>query len=227
MIKVENRKRVLKLNIFQESACYKKPFSFKAAETYPLPPYSTIKGLLHKVIDADDYCSMRISVQGNYESKFNNFQTTYFYKSTDITTMPMNVHQLFNINLIIHVSAKDELLESIYNGFRNLNEAISVGRREDLARIDNIEFIWVKQIDLDDDDNGAILIKNPIYIPKDQIYGRLHGVNFRLNNWYEKINDMRNWHKTDVLYANSDQQIEEGLIFVEENNPEELMFFSD
>ncbi|UZQ49130.1 type I-B CRISPR-associated protein Cas5b [Clostridium kluyveri] len=223
---MENCKRVLKLNIFQESACYKKPFSFKAAETYPLPPYSTIKGLLHRVINADRYCPMGVSIQGSYESKFNNFQTTYFYKSTTITTMPMNIHQLFNINLIIHVSAEEELLKNIYNGFYNLNEAISVGRREDLARLDNIEFIWTKQIDMEDEYDGKI-IKNPVYIPKSQICDVLHGINYRLNNWYEKMNDMRNWHKTDVLYANNDQEIEEGLIWVEENNPEELMFFSD
>lgn len=34
--------KVLKLKLFQETACYKKPFAFKVAETYPLPPYSTI-----------------------------------------------------------------------------------------------------------------------------------------------------------------------------------------
>jgi CRISPR-associated protein Cas5t len=227
VINVENRKRVLKLNIFQESACYKKPFSFKAAETYPLPPYSTIKGLLHKVINADKYYPMGVSVQGNYESKFNNFQTTYFYKDKGITTMPMNVHQLFNINLTIHISSEEELLKKIYNGFYNLNEAVSLGRREDLARIDNIEFTWAKQVDIDDDDYNSYLIKNPIYIPKGQICEELHGINYRLNNWYEKVNNIRNWHKTDVLYANSDQEIEEGLIWVEENNPEELIFFSD
>lgn len=34
--------KILRLKLFQESACYKKPFAFKVAETYPLPPYSTI-----------------------------------------------------------------------------------------------------------------------------------------------------------------------------------------
>lgn len=225
---MENCKKVLKLNIFQESACYKKPFSFKAAETYPLPPYSTIKGLLYRVIDADKYNSMGVSVQGDFENKFNNFQTIYFYKSDTITTMPMNVHQLFNINLTIHVSAEEELLHRIYDGFYNLGEAVSVGRREDLARIDNIEFITAKQIDVDDEDNDAIIIKNPIYIPKNQISDDIDGINYRINNWYDdKINGMKNWHKTDVVYANNDQQIESGLVWVEENNPKELMFFSD
>ncbi|URZ03336.1 type I-B CRISPR-associated protein Cas5b [Clostridium felsineum] len=224
---MENCKKVLKLNIFQESACYKKPFSFKAAETYPLPPYSTIKGLIHRVLNADKYYPMAISVQGNFENKFNNFQTIYFYKSDTITNMPMNVHQLFNINLIVHILADKELLQRIYDGFYNFGEAVSVGRREDLARIDNIEFITAKQIDIDDENNSAIAIKNNIYIPKNQISDDIDGINYRINNWYDKINDMRSWHKTDVLYANNDQQIESGLVWVEENNPEELMFFSD
>ncbi|MBV4417621.1 type I-B CRISPR-associated protein Cas5b [Clostridium tyrobutyricum] len=224
---MESRKKVLKFNIFQESACYKKPFSFKAAETYPLPPYSTIKGLMHKVIDADRPYPMEVSVQGSYESKFNSFQTIYFYKSKNITTMPMNIHQLFNVKLIIHVSAEEKLLEKIYYGFQNLNEVVSLGRREDLARLDNVEFTWAKQVDIDDDDNEAVSIKNPIYIPKSQTYDLLHGVNFRINNWYEKVNEMRIWNKTDVLYANTDQEISEGLVWIEEDKPKELIAFSD
>ena len=72
---------ILKLKIFQETACYKKPLAFKVAETYPLPPYSTVIGMFHKIIGAKpgEYFPMNISIQGNYESIFNNYQTFFLH----------------------------------------------------------------------------------------------------------------------------------------------------
>lgn len=72
--------KALRLDLFQETACYRKPFAIKISETYPLPPYSTINGLLHRILDAKEYIPMRISIQGDYESLVNEYQTTYFYK---------------------------------------------------------------------------------------------------------------------------------------------------
>ena len=68
--------KILKLKLFQETACYKKPFAFKVAETYPLPPYSTVIGMFHKILGADsgEYYPMNISIQGEYESIFSNYQ---------------------------------------------------------------------------------------------------------------------------------------------------------
>ena len=45
--------KILKLKLYQETACYKKPFATKVAETYPLPPYSTIIGMFHKILQAE------------------------------------------------------------------------------------------------------------------------------------------------------------------------------
>ena len=42
--------KILKLKLYQETACYKKPFATKVAETYPLPPYSTVIGMFHKIL---------------------------------------------------------------------------------------------------------------------------------------------------------------------------------
>lgn len=74
--------KILKLKLFQETACYKKPFAFKVGETYPLPPYSTIIGMFHKILGAasGEYFPMNISIQGNYESIFNNYQTLRMFK---------------------------------------------------------------------------------------------------------------------------------------------------
>ena len=85
--------KILKLKLFQETACYKKPFAFKVAETYPLPPFSTVIGMFHKILDAKsgEYFPMNISIQGNYESIFSNYQTLRMFKGNKVTSMPRNV----------------------------------------------------------------------------------------------------------------------------------------
>ena len=93
--------KALRLDLFQETACYREPFAIKISETYPLPPYSTINGLLHRILDAKEYIPMRISIQGDYESLVNEYQTTYFYKKNTVTKMPMNQHLLLNVISII------------------------------------------------------------------------------------------------------------------------------
>ncbi|MCF8011637.1 MAG: type I-B CRISPR-associated protein Cas5b [Clostridiales bacterium] len=72
--------KALRIKVFQDTACYKKPLSFKVGETYPLPPFSTVKGMLHAVMDANEYIPMNISIQGGYEYSFLEYQSHYFYK---------------------------------------------------------------------------------------------------------------------------------------------------
>ncbi|WP_069650797.1 type I-B CRISPR-associated protein Cas5b [Caloranaerobacter ferrireducens] len=198
--------RVLKLKLFQETACYKKPFAFKTWETHPLPPYSTVIGMLHSILNAEEYISMSISVQGNYESKFTNFQSIYFYKPKEITKMPLNIHLLYNVNLIIHVRAENEILEEIVFGIKNLNEHLSLGRKEDLVRIDEVKFVEVKEIDIDELDDGR-KIECPIYIPIEQLPEDVWGISYRLNWKYKVINGLRQWEKINVKYVESGEII--------------------
>ncbi len=214
--------RALRLDLFQETACYKKPFALKISETYPLPPYSTVNGMLHKLLDAKEYIPMNISIQGDYESIVNNYQTTYFYKKKEVTTMPMNQHMLLNVKLITHVNAEDEILDKIYDSILNLDEYLSLGRKEDLVRIDNVRFVEVDEYEVDDykyriNDMDKkqfrfYTLKNNIYIPKKNSY-RLSGINYRLNSYYEKTRN--NWTKIDTLYVDRERKIGLGKILLD------------
>ena len=119
--------KILKLKLYQETACYKKPFATKVAETYPLPPYSTVIGMFHKILQAQagQYFPMNVSVQGSYEGIFSNYQNLRKYKGKEVTSMPFNVHQLLNVNLIIHVQAEDEIIDRIYQNIVNGTETFT------------------------------------------------------------------------------------------------------
>lgn len=153
--------KLLKIKLFQETACYLKPFAFKVGETYPLVPFSTIKGMLHAVLDATEYIPMNISIQGSYESIFIDYQKKYMYKKREVppllttaglpdeveldakmvTTMPMYQHLLFNVEHVIHIEAEEFIIEELYTKLNHLDTTLSLGRWEDLVRIDEIKLI--------------------------------------------------------------------------------------
>ncbi|HBG4729719.1 TPA: type I-B CRISPR-associated protein Cas5 [Clostridioides difficile] len=230
--------KVLKLDLFQETACYKKPFAMKITETYPLPPYSTINGLIHKILNATEYIPFNISVQGTYESIFNNYQTTYFYKKDSITSMPMNSHMLLNVNLIIHIGGDFDLLKEIYDSLLNYDEHLSLGRKEDLLRINDIRFIEVNKFEVDEDiqlddyENYRLSkynIRMPIYIPKSSLQDEyIEGISYRLNNYYDnnaKEDKKRVWNKVDSYYVDDEIPISVGNILLDDEG--DLLYFNN
>lgn len=192
--------KILKLNLFQETACYKKPFAYKVAETYPLPPYSTVIGMFHKILQAKpgEYFPMNISIQGEFESIFSNYQTLRMFKGKDVVTaMPRNVHQLLNINLVIHIEAADDVIDKIYNNILMGEETFTLGRNEDLVRVDGIKIL--KEVKPVTETN---LENYNAYVPKAKTN---NGINYRLNTVYKiDENNLRRWEKTDVKYIEKD-----------------------
>jgi len=190
--------KILKMKLFQETACYKKPFAFKVAETYPLPPYSTVIGMFHKIIGAKpgEYYPMNISIQGDYESIFSNYQNLRMFKGKGkVTQMPRNVHQLLNVNLIIHMQAEDETVEKIYNNVISGKESFTLGRNEDLVRVDEI-----KIIDKPKEVRDKFINNHNAYIPVKYTDEYVNGINYRLNSVYTIKNELRNWEKINVKY---------------------------
>lgn len=195
--------KILKLKLYQETACYKKPFAFKVAETYPLPPYSTVIGMLHKILQAKtgEYFPMNISIQGNYESIFSNYQNLRMFKGKDqVTAMPRNVHQLLNVELVIHVKAEDEIIDKLYTNSTQGVETFTLGRNEDLVRVDEIKIIQEPKIEEYKLEN----VKYNAYIPSEKI----QGINYRLNTTYTIKNDLRKWEKVDVKYVEKHTNID-------------------
>ncbi len=193
--------KILKLKLYQETACYKKPFAFKVAETYPLPPYSTVIGMLHKALQAKngEYFDMNISIQGEYESIFSNYQSLRMYKGNgQVTAMPRNVHQLLDINLIIHVQAEDNIIEKLYENLSQGKETITLGRNEDLLRIDHIKIIpEPKEV-------YRVIANHSAYVPNKEV----QGIKYRLNTVYKIENDLRKWEKVNVTYIEKNNNVQ-------------------
>ncbi|TCS93599.1 type I-B CRISPR-associated protein Cas5b [Hazenella coriacea] len=214
--------KVLKIKLFQETASYTKPFAFKVGETYPIPPYSTVIGMIHWIIGATSYQEMNVSIQGNYEDKFVDYRTTSLFKGNTIATSPLNVHLLYGVSLTIHISADKELLHQIAQELSSPGEYLSLGRKEDLVRIDSISWMDVTE---EETSGHHHTLTQGIYIPLDYLYDPelTSGIRYRLNTTYDVLHDQRIWKKIDVLYLTEGDLLEEETLFKDEEG--DLVYF--
>lgn len=154
---MKDNKKAVRLKLHQNMVNYKKPTSFQLKESYPLPPYSTVIGMVHFLCDYKEYKEMDISIQGRYHSKVNDLYTRYEFKNGmryDETRHQLKVGDygvsrgistvelLVDVELLIHIIPEDQgLLEEIGNAFLHPREYPSLGRREDLVTIGEVKVV--------------------------------------------------------------------------------------
>ena len=185
--------KAIKLKLYQNMVNYKVPTSFQLKESYPLPPYSTVIGMVHSLCDFKEYKPMKISINGNYFSKVNDLYTRYEFKNGN--PFEMGRHQLnvngyginrgvataellVDVNLTIHIIPEDqseEFLNTIFEAFKYPREYPSLGRREDIVLIRDVKIVDVEKKEMEKDlENGE---DDFAYIPVNFIQEKLvnHG----------------------------------------------------
>lgn len=172
--------KAIRLKIFQNLVNYKLPTSFQLKETYPLPPYSTVIGMVHNACEFTEYVPMKVSVQGKYHSKVNDLATRYEFKpgmNFDKSRHQLNVdgfgigrgvstvELLSEVELLIHIVPENqEFVEEICEKLTYPHEYLSLGRREDLIVFGELpKIVEVEEAELEED----LSIKNSYsaYIP--------------------------------------------------------------
>ena len=228
--------RVLRLKLYQQTACYKKPFAFKVSETYPLPPYSTIKGMLHAILNANSLIPMKISIQGQYETMATDYQTHYFFKKdttnefaltldglgieremSDVTTMPIYMHMLFNVELLIHVHAEEDVLIELERKINAGTTHLSLGRWEDLVRVDECELVEIRECEEEP------LLTYSAYVPMKAITNEAY-FKYKLNWTYRILKGVRVWDKIPVGYMLAGEPIEEYEEFAKDTYGDIVLF---
>lgn len=159
--------KAIKVTAFQESANYKVPISHDFRESYPLPPYSTIIGMVHYLCDFKEYHPMKISIQGSYGSTTSDLYTEYEFKNgmkfepkrhqlnvngLGVSRGVAQVQLMIDVRLVLHIIPADQTeVDNIYNCLKCPREYPSIGRREDLAVFENVEIVEVSQHHLNSD----------------------------------------------------------------------------
>lgn len=192
--------KAIKLFLNQETANYKVATSFQLKQTYPLPPFSTIIGMVHHICGYENYVPMKISVQGKYFSKTNDLFTRYEFKNAvkyekrrhnikvgeyGISRGIGTTEMLVDVKLRIHIVPEDQThVKEIYEAFKKPKEYISLGRHEDLAVLEKVEMVNIEEVELQEDTpvrNGfSTYVPLKAYNTEDHASGKkITGVNTR------------------------------------------------
>jgi CRISPR-associated protein Cas5t len=199
--------KIIRLKAFQEKASYRVAYSFENIETYPLPPYSTVLGFIHNILQAKETIEgINLSIQGRYEGLVKNYVRFHKFESkkTEGKPYPVVVAELFNIELVVHIKMPNEELHRVlFESFKNPSFYPYLGRPEDLILKMQVEEIEDTQKEVED-------LLYDTYIPRD-IAAKLEldGIFYSLDAYYKKINNRRVFEKIPVLYVQEEYPIAE------------------
>lgn len=211
--------RAVKIRAFQPYASWKVPMSQQIKESYPLPPYSTVIGMVHSACGFTNYVPMKVSIQGLYYSRIQDLYTRYEFKpgtafeegrhqvrvTTDsgdygITRSLGVVELVIDATLVIHICPDDqELVPILADGLWHPREYPSLGRREDLIRIDDVLTVDLVRRD---PRPGELSLRYDAWIPvgSPEEANTTVGTIYRLNRDY-KVDPNSNARVWNKIYA--------------------------
>lgn len=216
----------IRIKAYQNLVNYKKPTSFQLKETYPLPPYSTVIGMVHNACEFTSYQEMDISVQGRYFSKVNDLYTRYEFgpcnyeegrhnvkvpsiaedKSYGVIRGTSTTELLTDVELVLHIVPKNEdLVEKIFKALKYPSKYLSLGRHEDLMRIDEVKIVNVVETEVEEDIEMGL----DAYIPRKHFRENKiekFGTTYQINKVYKpqtikKGLTIRQWERVDVVHG--------------------------
>jgi CRISPR-associated protein Cas5t len=219
---------ILRVKLYQEFACYRKPLTFNFWETYPLPPLSTVKGFFHNVLEAKEYIPARYSIQGSFKSLFLDTQIVNKFArktATDgvyidehdkkLTKSPLCVANLYSVSLTIYIESDLYYLEKFKENLL-IHEYPSLGRKEDLVRVDSVDMVELIERDLFKDEYQ---LENGIYLSKEKAKELgLSGINYRMRFRYEIIDGIRYFDRRDVVYVDNGVLKDGNILYDKEEN---------
>jgi len=147
--------KALRIVLTQSKAHYRKEESVTNKMTYPLPPFSTVIGALHKACNFKEYQPMDLSIQGSFASLVKQPYTDYCFldsvmddrgllvklKASDlqcnafdkVAEAVSSKGNSFRNNITIQIY--NQMLIDEYIGLKNLNDQLDEFKKNRLAKI--------------------------------------------------------------------------------------------
>lgn len=191
--------KVIRVQCFQNLANYCKPTSFLIKETYPLPPYSTVLGMIHAACGFTEYHPMKLSIQGTNKGTLPDLYIRYsfdfgvgyeegrhqlcvpgenidygVYKGIAYTELICENHMVF------HILPLPQDFEQVMLGLTTPRRYTSLGRHEDLLDVESVDAVDLG-ICIED-----VSCANDIYIPAANIRSEEESLFFDAGNLSEE-----------------------------------------
>jgi len=156
----------IKVALFAPTASFRIPESHTFQQTLPLPPITTIKGILGAAAgfscqEVQDYCDdneVLVGILGTSQSRYTDLWKYYKIKSKEIISAVLSREFLFQLNFeLIYVCKKRKVIDDMKLWFSDPKYAITAGNSDDLAKITSIS--KVSEVELAEQDmfNNTIL----------------------------------------------------------------------
>ncbi len=230
--------KAIRVKVYQQSANFRKPASFLVRESYPLPPYSTVIGMIHNACGFanGEYHPMKICIQGDSISEHSDLATMYTFgikydpsrhnagkvknakgEYDGIGKGVKSIHTITDLEMCFHiVPEEEEMFDVILNGLKNPKNYISLGRYEDFVRVDE-----VKEVELREVEGKTVSNKQSMYIPVKYITGRNNAIGtiYNLTKVFniDKKTNIRTWTETvKVMYAKRNSKIKPEKTFFDD-----------
>ena len=227
--------KAIRVKLYQNLVNYRKPTSFQLKESFPLPPYSTVIGMVHAACGFQQYQPMQVSIQGKYHSKVNDLWTRYEFagatyeegrhtvklhsskdnKSYGATRGVSTAELLVDVELVLHIVPEEEaLVNFIERSLKEPPEYLSLGRREDHAQVEEVKIVELEEEELTDDK----YLDYDAYVPVDMFVNdeiSTTATMYHLNKVYQKVElkkgvETRQWEKIRVNHVAHGSQIDNG-----------------
>ena len=220
--------RAIRVKCFQNLVNYKKPSSFIIKETFPLPPYSTVLGMIHAACGYTEFHPMKLCIQGTNSGTVSELYTRYSFSAGTkyeegrhqicvedgerygIFRGIANVELVCDNDMVIHVIPEEDDFEKVYNSLKYPPRYLSLGRYEDLLDIERVDIVNIHQED-------EVETKRDMYIPVSYgiELGDRRGTIYNLTKEYEITKQgLRRWKKENgrvkAYYCSGGVVIDEG-----------------
>lgn len=170
--------QVLKVRLYATTGMYRNPVTMEVIETYPLPPPSTIIGFIKRLIESEELPEIDFSIQGKYGGIATDYQW-FIKKEIKNTRKPIISSILTDLNLIIHIKGKKEILEQIKKIIENPTIYPSLGRAEDLVKIESVKFINIEEKTIIEKTLNNSCYINQSSIPE-KLKKNINGISYKL-----------------------------------------------
>lgn len=175
--------KAIRVECFQNLVNYRKPSSFIIKESFPLPPYSTVLGMIHTACGYTEYHPMKVSIQGKNAGSISELYTRYSFsfdtkyesgrhqiciqdkdKTYGAFKGIAHVELICNNAMILHIAPSEDDLDKVYLSLSNPPVYLALGRHEDILDIRKVEIVELHE-------EEETVANNDIYIPIDSESG--------------------------------------------------------
>jgi CRISPR-associated protein Cas5t len=215
----------LRVKLYTPTGIFKNPLSIKGIEVYPLPPYSTIIGLIYRAMGKKwNGESFQISIQGDYQAIYRDYVwfKKYNFEDKELDKLPLQVPILYNLSLLIHIKADEELLKEIESGLKEPKELLFLSGGEYPVKVEEVKRVKCLEKFFSEEDN--ITLSYHAYIPKEfkeriSFSGTGEGILYSLSYFYKNSQKPKTYSWIDAYYFPKGTEIYGSLILDEDNHP--------